>query len=93
MTRLSTARAATLSSSWSRKTGHLPHRERSRARVRRAGTNRAAVLRAAEDRLGRREQRVGCRLRVKLSTLYALLTRLVKDGVLQARTLPSGRSG
>jgi hypothetical protein len=57
------------------------------------GANRAAVLRAVEDRPGATNSELAAVSGVKSSTLSTLLARLVKDGELQPQTLPTGRTG
>jgi hypothetical protein len=57
------------------------------------GANRAAVLRAVEDRPGATSSDLAAVSGVKSSTLHALLKRLVNDGELQTQTLPTGRTG
>lgn len=57
------------------------------------GANRAAVLRAVEGLPGATSSELAAASGVKLSTLHALLARLVKDGELQRQTLPTGRTG
>ena len=57
------------------------------------GANRAAVLRAAQERPGGTSADLAAASGVERNTLYALLTRLVKDGELETRKLPTGRTG
>lgn len=57
------------------------------------GANRAAVLRAVEDRAGATSAELAAVSGVERNTLYGLLARLVKEGELQIRTLPTGRTG
>ena len=57
------------------------------------GANRAAVLRAAEQRPGASGAELAVASGVERNTLYALLARLVNDGELQKRELPTGKTG
>jgi len=51
------------------------------------------VLRAVAGRPGATSSELASVSGVKPNTLYALLTRLVKDGELQTQSLPTGRTG
>jgi DNA-binding IclR family transcriptional regulator len=51
------------------------------------------VLRAVEDRAGATSAELAAVSGVERNTLYGLLARLVKEGELQTRTLPTGRTG
>jgi hypothetical protein len=57
------------------------------------GANREAVLRAARERPGATGAELAGVSGVERNTLNALLSRLVKRGELQARALPTGRTG
>jgi hypothetical protein len=57
------------------------------------GANREAVLSAVRDRPGATSAELAHVSGVERNTLYALLARLVKEGELEASTLPTGRTG
>jgi hypothetical protein len=57
------------------------------------GANRAAVLRAAQERPGATGAELAAVSGVERNTLNALLARLVKSGELQTLALPTGRTG
>ena len=57
------------------------------------GANREAVLRAVTDRPGATSAELAAVSGVGRNTLNGLLARLVKDGELQKRSLPTGRMG
>lgn len=57
------------------------------------GANREAVLRALQERPGATSGDLAAASGVDRNTLYALLARLVKSGVLQTRALPAGKTG
>jgi hypothetical protein len=57
------------------------------------GANRDAVMRAVQDRPGVSSAELAAVSGVGQNTLYGLLARLVKNGELQARALPTGRMG
>ena len=57
------------------------------------GANREAVLRAVTDRPGATSAELAAVSGVERNTLNGLLARLVKDGELQKRSLPTGRTG
>lgn len=57
------------------------------------GANRDAVMRAVQDRPGVSSAELAAVSGVGQNTLYGLLARLVKNGELQARALPTGRIG
>lgn len=57
------------------------------------GANRAAVLRAVGDRPGATSAELAARSGVQRNTLNTLLSRLVKEGELQTRALPTGKTG
>jgi transposase len=57
------------------------------------GANREAVLRAVEHRAGATSAELAAVSGVERNTVYGLLARLVKEGELQTRTLPTGRTG
>lgn len=57
------------------------------------GANRAAVLRAVEDRPGATSAELATRSGLQRNTLNTLLSRLVKEGELQTRALPTGKTG
>jgi hypothetical protein len=57
------------------------------------GANRAAALRAVREHRGATSAELASASGVGRNTLYALLARLVKDGVLQTSKLPSARTG
>jgi hypothetical protein len=67
-------------------------RKTSRKRAPR-GANREAVLKAARERPGVTGAELAAVSGVERNTLNALLSRLVKRGELQARALPTGRTG
>ncbi len=67
-----------------------PATQRSRAP---RGANRAAVLRAVKHRPGATSAELADASGVHRNTLYGLLTRLVNEGELQTRSLPTGRTG
>lgn len=57
------------------------------------GANREAVLRAVTDRPGATSAELATVSGVERNTLNGLLARLVRDGELQKRSLPTGRAG
>lgn len=57
------------------------------------GANRQAVMRAVQDRPGATSAELATVSGVGRNTLYTLLARLVKEGALQTRDLPTGRTG
>lgn len=57
------------------------------------GANREAVLRAVKDRPGATSAELSSVSGLDRNTLYGVLARLVKDGELQTRSLPTGRTG
>lgn len=57
------------------------------------GANREAVLLAVKDRPGATSAELASVSGVDRNTLYGVLARLVKDGELQTRSLPTGRAG
>ena len=57
------------------------------------GANRDAVLRAVRDHPAATSAELASASGVGRNTLYALLARLVKDGLLQTVKLPGGRTG
>ena len=57
------------------------------------GANRDAVLRAVREQPGATTAELASASGVDRNTLYALLARLVKDGVLQRSKPPGGRAG
>ena len=57
------------------------------------GANRQAVLRAVGDRSGATSAELAAVSGVDRNTVYGLLAQLVKDGDLQKRALPTGRTG
>jgi hypothetical protein len=59
----------------------------------RRGANREAVLRAVEERPGGTSAELSAVSGVARNTLNGLLARLVKNGELQTRDLPTGRTG
>ena len=67
-----------------------PAKRRQRAR---RGANREAVLQAVKDRPGATSAELASVSGVDRNTLYGLLARLVKEGELQTRSLPTGRTG
>ena len=67
-----------------------PARPRKRAP---RGANREAVLRVVTDRPGATSAELAALSGVERNTLNGLLARLVKAGELQARQLPTGRTG
>lgn len=67
-----------------------PARPRKRAP---RGANREAVLRAVTDRPGATSAELAAVSGVERNTLNGLLARLVKDGELQKRSLPTGGMG
>lgn len=82
------ARARSQAKSAARKT--TPVEEPKRAP---RGANRAAVLQAVEDRPGATSAELAARSGVQRNTLNTLLSRLVKEGELQTRALPTGKTG
>jgi CRP-like cAMP-binding protein len=57
------------------------------------GANRAAVLRAVQERPGATGAELAAVSGVERNTLNTLVARLVKSGELQKRPLPTGRTG
>ena len=57
------------------------------------GANREAVLRALHERPGASSGEIAAVSGVERNTLHGLLARLIKDGELEKRALPSGSTG
>jgi len=57
------------------------------------GANRAAVVRALQDRPGATGAELATVSGVERNTLYTVLTRLVREGRVQPQALPTGRTG
>jgi len=57
------------------------------------GANRAAVVRALQDRPGATGAELATVSGVERNTLYTVLTRLVREGQVQTQSLPTGRTG
>jgi hypothetical protein len=57
------------------------------------GANREAVLQAVRERPGASSAEIAAVSGVEQHTLYGVLRRLVRDGEVQTRELPTGRTG
>ncbi len=75
-----------------RQAGHNGTSASSRKRAPR-GANREAVLRALRQRPGASSAEIAAVSGVERNTLHALLARLIRDGELEKRALPSGSTG
>ena len=71
-----------------RRTGPAKPRERAPR-----GANRQAVLEAVRDRPGASSAELAAVSGVERNALYGVLRRLVKDGEVHMRELPTGRTG
>ena len=67
-----------------------PAKQRARAP---RGANRAAIVRALQDRPGATGAELATVSGVERNTLYTVLTRLVRAGQVQTQSLPTGRTG
>lgn len=75
-----------------RRAGHNGALPGSRKRAPR-GANREAVLRALHERPGASSGEIAAVSGVERNTLHVLLARLIRDGELEKRALPSGSTG
>lgn len=92
--RTSEAAVASRASPPARGSGRVRAKASARPRKRAPrGANREAVLRAVTDRPGATSAQLAAVSGVERNTLNGLLARLVKDGELQKRSLPTGRMG